>query len=295
MISVKQCGREDFPKSAMVACQGVKGAFSQVASDILFEDPQIMFMRTFDGVFRAVDSGLCTYGILPIENSNAGSVTDVYDLMREYHFYVVRSIKISIPHILLGNEAVGLDEISEIFTHEQAARQCSKFIERHPSIKLSMCENTAVAAQMVAESARTDIAAIASEKCIDLYNLVALERNIENNASNYTRFICISKECEIYGEPDRISLMLSTKHKAGALNEVMQKFADRGLNLVKLESRPIPGSDFEFMFYFDVEANINDREVHDLLMELEKESKYFAFLGNYNEVICTSESVPYMA
>ncbi|MCL2438040.1 MAG: prephenate dehydratase [Coriobacteriia bacterium] len=286
MISLKEYRKEEFPKSASVACQGVKGAFSQVAADILFEQPEIMNMRTFDGVFRAVDAGLCQYGILPIENSNAGSVTDVYDLMKEYNFYIVRSVKISISHTLLGNRQIPLEDIKEIYTHEQAARQCSAFIERHPHVELIMCANTATAAQLVAESGRTDVAAIASENCAELYGLTVLEKDIQNNANNYTRFICISKKCEVYGNPDRISLMLTTEHKSGSLYEVIKQFAHLQLNLIKLESRPIADTDFDFMFYFDVQASIDDEKVHDLLTRLNLCTKYLAFLGNYSEVTC---------
>ncbi|MCL2403267.1 MAG: prephenate dehydratase [Coriobacteriia bacterium] len=290
MINLKEYRKDEFPKSALIACQGVSGAFSQEAAHILFEDPKIMYMRTFDGVFRAVDAGLVQYGILPIENSNAGSVTDVYDLMKEYNFYITRSVKISIPHMLLGSEGASLEDIAEIYTHEQAARQCSSFIEKHPHINLVMCTNTAMAAQKVAESGRSDVAAIASENCAELYGLSILEKNIQNNRNNYTRFICISKKCEIYGNPDRISLMLTVEHKSGTLFEVIKQFADLGFNLVKLESRPIADTDFDFMFYFDVQANIDDAKVHDLLTRLNLCTKYLAFLGNYSEVDMSSTS-----
>jgi len=286
MINLKEYRKEEFPKSASVACQGVKGAYSQSAADILFEDSDIMYMRTFDGVFRAVDAGLCQYGILPIENSNAGSVTDVYDLMKAYNAYIVRSVKMSIVHTLLANEKVQLKDIKEIYTHEQAASQCSSFIEKHPHINLVMCANTATAAQMVAESGRTDIAAIASANCAELYDLVTLEQNVQNNSNNYTRFICISKKCEVYGSPDRISLMLTVEHKSGTLFEVIKQFADLDLNLVKLESRPLADTDFDFMFYFDVQANIDDAKVHELFTRLNLCTKYLAFLGNYNEIAC---------
>ena len=284
-ININDCRKTEFPQSAVVACQGVKGAFSQMAANTVFEQPDIMYMRTFDGVFRAVDKGLCRYGILPLENSNAGSVTSVYDLMKIYNFYIVRSVKISVSHRLLANKKIDVKNLKEIYTHEQAAAQCSKFIEENPHIKLKISDNTATAAQFVAESQRTDIAAIASENCAELYNLTVLSKNVQNNENNYTRFICISKKCEIYDNSDKISLMLSLAHKPGALYEVIRQFADLGINLTKLESRPIEGTDFEFMFYFDICANIENEDIYDLMIRLDESAAQFNFLGNYSETI----------
>jgi chorismate mutase/prephenate dehydratase len=243
-----------------------------------------MYMRTFDGVFRAVDKGLCQYGILPLENSNAGSVTAVYDLMKTHNFYISRSVKVPISHTLLANKKLNIESIKEIYTHEQAAAQCSKFIEENPHIKLNICGNTAAAAQLVAESGRDDIAAIASENCSELYNLVVSTKSVQNNKNNYTRFICISKQCEIYDGADKISLMLALEHKTGALYEIIRQFAELRLNLTKLESRPVPDTDFEFMFYFDFQANIENENVNNLLLELNGNTSKFVFLGNYMEI-----------
>ncbi|MDR0503619.1 MAG: prephenate dehydratase [Treponema sp.] len=284
MIDIKNCRKPDLQETANIACQGVEGAYSQIAANALFKQPDIMYMRTFDGVFRAVNNGLCRYGVLPLENSNAGSVTDVYDLMKMHKFFIVRSVKVPISHMLLQKTKTSVEKIKEIYTHEQAARQCSKFLEQNNHIKINLSANTAAAAQFVAESERTDIAAIASQNCIQLYNLTASSKNIQNNNNNYTRFICISKECEIFDNADRISLMLSLENKAGALYEILKQFAERHLNLIKLESRPITDTDFEFMFYFDVQANIENEEVHNLLLQLKDCTRQLVFLGNYSEI-----------
>ena len=276
--------KTEFPRFATVACQGAEGANSQTAASAIFENPDIMYMRTFDGVFRAVNSGLCRYGILPVENSSAGTVTDVYDLMREYKFYIVRSVKIPVPHALLAKKKIGIERITEIFTHEQAARQCGKFLEQNPHLKLNLYANTAAAARLVAESNRTDIAAIASESCAALYGLYVLAKNIQNYKRNYTRFVCISKECEIYDGADKISLMLSLEHKPGSLYEVIKEFAGLGLNLTKLESRPLADTDFEFMFYFDLQANIESLATASLITRLSQNTKHFLFLGNYEDL-----------
>ncbi len=275
---------EAFPKKAVVACQGVEGSYSQQACDALFSLPSIMFVGSFEGVFRAVDSGMCNYGILPIENSSYGSVTDVYDLMKRHNFHIARAIKLKVEHELLVNQGVKLADVKEIFSHEQAIGQCSEFLESLTGVKITPCENTAVAAKMISESGRTDAAAISSGRCATLYNLHCLKKNLQNNDNNYTRFICISKGMEIYPGSKKISLMISLSHSPGSLYRALSHFAALGLNLTKLQSRPVPGSNFEFMFYFDVEASVADTQVISLLSSLEQSCDQFTFLGNYDEV-----------
>jgi len=284
MINIKDSRKKELPETATIAIQGIEGSYSHLAANALFKEPVITNMRTFDGVFRAVDNGLCQYGILPIENSNAGSVTDVYELMKEYNFHIVRSAKEKISHALLQKTKTDISKIKEVYTHEQAARQCSKFFEQNPHIKLNIYEDTAAAARLIAESDRNDIAAIASIDCAELYNLAITARNIQNNDNNYTRFICISKKCEILDNANKISLMIALEHKPGALYEAIKQFAEAGLNLTKLESRPIADTVFEFMFYFDIDASVENNEVYNLLLQMEKNAKQFAFLGNYSEI-----------
>ena len=276
---------EIFPARSVVACQGVEGAYSQYACDKLFSMPSIMYFNRFQGVFQAVESGLCKYGILPIENSTAGSVNEVYDLMRKHRFYIVRSIKLRIDHNLLVKEGTKLGDIKEIISHQQALDQCSEFLKTLKDVKITVCENTAAAAKAVAESGRNDIAAISSKNCADLYGLHVLSDTIQNNDNNYTRFICISKKLEIYPGADKISMMFSITHKPGALYNVISRFSSLGLNLTKLESRPMPGKDFEFMFYFDLNANIREPKVLKLIGEFDDEFDKFTFLGSYSEII----------
>lgn len=276
---------EVFPARSVVACQGVEGAYSQYACDKLFSTPSIMYFNRFQGVFQAVESGLCRYGILPIENSTAGSVNEVYDLMRKHHFYIVRSIKLRIDHNLLVKKGTKLSDIKEIISHQQAIDQCSEFLKTLKDVKITVCENTAAAAKMVAESQRNDVAAISSRNCADLYGLSVLSDTVQNNDNNYTRFICISKKLEIYQGSDKISMMFSIAHKPGALYNVISRFSALGLNLTKLESRPMPGKDFEFMFYFDLNANIKEPKVLKLIGEFDDEFDKFTFLGSYTEII----------
>ncbi len=272
-----------FPKKAVVACQGVEGAYSQIVCDKLFSLPSIMYFNNFEGVFSAVEKGLCDYGILPIENSSYGSVNKVYDLMKKYKFYIAKSIKYRVNHSLLIKPNTDISKVKEIFSHEQAIGQSSEFLKQFPSAKITICENTALAAKTVAESDRCDVAALSSKDCAALYGLSVFKENVQDNDNNYTRFICISKELEIYPGADKISLMLTASHKPGALYELIAKFSALGLNLTKLESRPIPGTDFEFMFYFDMFASVYDEQVIKLLSSLSEESEHFTYLGSYTE------------
>ncbi len=272
-----------FPKNALVACQGAEGAYSQQACDVMFNMPGILYFSGFEGVFQAVEKGMCRYGVLPLENSLAGSVTDVYDLMKAHKFFIARSVKLRIEHRLLVAPGVKLSEIKEVVAHEQALRQCGRFLSGLKDVKLTPYANNATAARYVSESGRRDVAAIASARNAELYSLTPLEERIMDDGSNYTRFICISREMEVYPGANRISIMASLPHTPGSLYRTVARFAVEGLNLLKLESRPIPGRDFEFMFYFDFEGSVVDRDVKLLLSEL-SQSGGLTFLGNYSEV-----------
>ena len=275
-----------FPQRPTVACQGIEGAYSQIACDRLFKAPSILYFQTFDHVFKAVESGMCQYGILPIENSTAGSVKAVYDLMLRHNFYIVRSARLKVSHNLLAKHGVKKENIREVYSHEQAINQCAGYLAAWKGVMVTVVENTAVASQMVAQSERTDVAALSSRFCGELYGLDTLEENVQDHDNNYTRFICISKKPEIYPGADRTSLMMTLPHRPGSLYNVLAKFYALNLNLQKLESRPLPGREFEFMFYFDLEASVYAPEMEKLFRDLEGESEQLRYLGTYNEVIC---------
>lgn len=282
--SALKTAEDEFPQRATVACQGVDGAYSELAASKLFALPNVLFFRHFEGVFQAVEKGLCKYGVLPIENSSYGSVNEVYDLMKNHNFSIVRTIKMHVSHVLLAKDGATLSDIKEVYSHEQAIGQCSEFFRNNPDIKIKVCENTAIAAETVAKSADKSVAAISSANCAELYGLKVIKTGIQNSENNYTRFICISKEPEIYAGANKISVMLSLPHKPGSLYTVMSKFNSLGINLSKLESRPISGSDFEFMFYFDIDASVRNEKVLKLLSELDAEAEQFVFLGAYSEI-----------
>ncbi len=275
-----------FPQRARVACQGIEGAYSQIACDSIFKSPSIMYFKSFDNVFKAVESGMCQYGILPIENSTAGSVNTIYDLMLRHNFSIVRSARLKVSHNLLAKYGTMLSDVKEIFSHEQAINQCAAFLAGMKGVKVTVVENTAVAAKMVAESEDPGVAALSSRFCAEHYGLQTLQANVQDQDNNYTRFICISKKPEIYPGADRTSFMMIISHKPGSLYNVLSKFYALGINLRKLESRPLPGREFEFMFYFDIESSVYAPEMEKLFLDLESESEEFRYLGTYNEVIC---------
>jgi len=272
-----------FPKSAVVACQGTEGANSTTACERLFERPSIMYFNTFEGVFAAVDKGLCQYGVLPIENSLHGSVTDIYDLMNKYRFSIVQGVKLKINHVLLAKPGAKIGDIRKIYSHEQALGQCSDFLKGY-NIAIEACENTAMAAKMISEGDAMDVAAISSIQCAELYNLVVLSEDVQNSDNNYTKFICISKKLEIYPGARKISLMTTVSHRPGSLYQLIAKFAALGINMTKLESRVMPNKDSEAMFYFDFDLSVYDNDaVFNLFSQLESGNDKFVFLGCYSE------------
>ena len=274
-----------FPQAPMVACQGVEGAYAQIACEKIFKDPFIMYFKNFDGVFNAIEQGLCNYGVLPIENSTAGSVKKVYDLMIRHNFSIVRTFRLKVDHNLLALPSADIAGIKEIYSHEQAINQCSAFLATMPGVKVIPVENTAVAAQMVANSGRSDVAALSSRSCAELYGLTCLASSIQDKGNNYTRFICIAKNLEIYPGSDKTSIMMVLSHKPGALYKVLARLYTLGINVTKLESRPIPDRDFEFMFYFDLETSIYSEEFVQLMCELDDLCEEFKYLGSFSEVV----------
>ncbi len=272
-----------FPQTASVACQGVEGAYSQLACERLFKNPQIQYFRNFEGVFSAIEAGFCRYGILPIENSTAGSVKRVYDLMVKHDFSIVRSVRMKVDHCLLAKKGHG--EIREIFSHEQAIAQCAGFLKSLGNVKVTVCENTAVASQTVAQSDRNDVAALSSRMCAELYGLKIVKSAVQDEGNNHTRFLCITKDTEIYPGADKTSVMMILPHKPGALYKVLARLYALGINLLKLESRPLPERDFEFMFYLDLETSVYSAEFARLMSELGGICEEFKYLGSYSEVV----------
>ena len=246
---------------AQAACQGVAGAFSHKACLLAFDSPDIQFYPTFEEVFQAVSSGQRRYGVIPIENTLAGSVTDNYDLMLRYHLFIVGSVTVKIEHSLLTLPGGKLENLRRVYSHEQALHQCSDFFRANPQLTAAPYSNTAASAKFVAETGDPALAAIGSEQCAKMYGLQVLRQGIQNRRDNFTRFVVLARQPVQDPACGRISLVVRVQHKAGALYAALSRFAEQKINLLKLESRPIPDSPFEFLFYWDFAGNMAQEHV----------------------------------
>ncbi|MDE6708260.1 MAG: chorismate mutase [Oscillospiraceae bacterium] len=269
--------------SASVACQGTAGANAETAAKQIFgQDCKPQFFAGFADVFSAVQNGDVQFGVIPVENSTAGSVVQAYDLMDKYNFYINKTTVVEITNCLAVKSGTKLEQIKEIFSHPQALSQCSQFIANH-QFHANEYSNTATAAKMVAETDQP-FGAICSENCAELHGLEILQKSISDCVPNNTRFICISKELLLPEDANRISVMLKLPHEEGSLYRLLSKFLIGDMNLLKLESRPIKNGSFEVMFYLDFSGNIHESTVCALLSELSENLEYFKFLGNYSEI-----------
>lgn len=267
---------------ASIACQGVDGAYSGVTAGNLFPDSEIKYYKQFEDVFEAVNRGEARFGVIPVENSTAGSVHESYDLIMKYRFYVVGAYDLKIEHCLCAKKDTKYEDINDVYSHPQALSQCNSFLKNFDFTGINY-SNTAAAARYVAESSRNDIAVICSEKAAKQYNLKIIRKNIQNSSNNQTRFIVISKKLVIPDDANKISLIFSLAHKTGSLYRVLGRFSMAGLNLTKLESRPIEDGSFNYYFYTDILGNVRDESTLDLICALSDEMPEFEFLGNFNE------------
>ncbi len=267
---------------APIACQGVEGAYSGKAANALFPDSPVIFHRQFEDVFEAVNQNKARYGIIPVENSTAGSVHESYDLIMKYRFYVVGAYDLKIDHCLCAKPDTKYEDITDVYSHPQALSQCNNFLKNFGFTGINY-SNTAAAAKHVSESDKNTIAAICSESAAKKYGLTVLKKGIQNVSNNTTRFIVISKELVIDDDAEKISLIFSAPHRAGSLYRVLGRFSMTGLNLTKLESRPVANGKFDYYFYVDILGSVRDESTLDLLCALCDELPEFTFLGNYHE------------
>lgn len=270
------------PKDFVLACPGVAGSFSHEAALRLFPGSQPVFYPVFEDVFAAIDRDEAQFGVIPVENSSAGSVTDVYDLLLRYRFSVVGAAHLPVRHFLCACQNASLSTVRQVYSHPQALSQCTDKLKEYrlEPIKYS---NTAAAAEMAAQKNDPSIAVICSEAAAQEYGLKVLEENIQNSATNQTRFVAVSKQLLIPENADKISLCFSLNHTTGSLYSVLGRFAMLGLNLTKIESRPMPDRNFEYFFYLDFTGSVRDEKVLALLCALSDELPSFSFLGNYLE------------
>ncbi len=263
-----------------IICQGVPGAYSHGAAKRLFPDAVPAFLPGFCDVFEAVRDGKGDYGVVPVENSDAGSVSEVYDLIMRHRMYIVGAADIPIRHCLC--RATGTGPVRRVISKQEALAQCSAYLERS-GIAGEAFSNTAAAAKYVAENRPEGLGAICSAEAAAAYGLETVAADIQNTDNNCTRFVVIAREAVLPDDADKISLCFSLPHTTGSLYRTLERFALNGLNLTKIESRPIPGRNFEYDFYLDFTGNIHDAPTRALICALSDEMPRFSFLGNYRE------------
>lgn len=267
-----------------VACYGQVGAFTHIAlTNFEGENINPVFCNTFEDVFKAVQSNQTEFGFVPVENSSAGSVDEVYNLILKYKLYIAGAVAMPITHNLLGIKGATLSDIKTVYSHRQAIAQCKDFLEKN-SIASKEYQSTAASAKLVCELNDKSVGAIGSLACADENNLEVIKPSIQEFSNNQTRFIVLSKHPVIPPDSNKISVVFTLAHTAGSLQKILTRFSLHGLNLTKLESRPGKNGDFETQFYLDFLGNVADAKTLSLLSALYSELGEFAFLGNYKEI-----------
>ncbi|RKY78750.1 prephenate dehydratase [candidate division KSB1 bacterium] len=267
----------------IVSFQGEKGAFSHLAAVNYWgnnNEPELLPKKEFKDVFDSVSKGFADYGILPIENSLTGSIHQNMDLFLDYNLYIVGEYILRIEHHLLANKNTETGSIKKVLSHPQGLLQCSEYLDTLKNTELSAVYDTAGAAKIVKEKNDFSYAAIAGIQAAREYGLKILEKNIENNHNNFTKFIIISRE-PAEKEGGKSSIIFSTKNVPGALFKCLAVFSLRDINLLKIESRPIIGKPWSYLFYLDFEGNINDDKCRKALNHLEELTEFIKFLGSY--------------
>jgi len=270
-------------KGKTILCQGTEGAYSHKAALQFMEQNgsgNIGFKATWQDVFDSVDAGDADFGVLPVENSSAGSVYDVYSMILKYRLHIVGVVAVKISHCLAS---AGSGKIMKVISHPQALAQCSLYISGK-GFATEEFSNTAMAAKYVKEMNDPSLAAICSEDAAKEYGLKIIEKDVQDMSYNTTRFVLLSKGPILQEDANKIGLCFSLPHTSGSLYSILERFAINGLNLTKIESRPIPGSNFDYQFYLDFTGNIHDEGTLDLIRILSDELPEFSFLGNYKEV-----------
>jgi chorismate mutase/prephenate dehydratase len=266
-----------------IACQGVKGSYSSLAGRKMFKNADILCCAKFADVFDAVERGDAELGVLPVENSWAGSVHEVYDLLMDRKFYITAAADAAISHNLIGTPDADIGCIKRVMSHEQALRQCAAFINEIGAEPV-VCSNTAVGVSQVAKLGDRHIAAIGSADAAHRYGMKILKSDIASADKNVTRFVAVSKQFCASENADKISMVFSLPHKPGTLYSVFSRFAAAGLNMSKIESRPIKNRNFEYLFYVDLIGRLINGDTVNIIRSLEEELDEFTLLGNYEEI-----------
>ena len=264
-----------------IVYQGVEGAYSHIVTQTLFPDADTENVNTFEDAINSVLNGEASYCVVPIENSSAGIVTDIFDLLLKKDVVIVAEYDLHISHCLLGIKGAKFSDIKRIYSHPQALMQCASYLKEHPEWRQISLLNTAVSAKKVKDEGNIEQAAIASELSAKLYGLDILDMGINRNSNNTTRFVVLSKEKIFSKGSNKLSLILELPHEKGMLYNILGIFVLNGLNLLKIESRPIPEKTFEYRFFIDIEANLNLENVSNVLETLKNKVPFLKILGNY--------------
>lgn len=269
-------------EGARVVYQGVEGAYSHAATLQYFgKDVDAYHVEQFEDAMQEVRDGRADYAVLPIENSSAGAVTDNYDLLVQYDNYIVAETFVAASHALLGTPDAELSDIRTVFSHPQALMQSSVFLGAHRDWKQISLENTAVSAKKVIQEGDKSQAAVASETAGRLYGLKVLQTAIQNNKSNTTRFMILSKDAVYRRDAGKVTISFELAHKSGTLYSILGNFIYNGVNMRKIESRPIPGRSWEYRFFIDIEGNLDDAGIRNALKGIAEEAQNMRILGNY--------------
>ncbi|MBO7355834.1 MAG: bifunctional chorismate mutase/prephenate dehydratase [Lachnospiraceae bacterium] len=267
--------------SPRVVFQGDEGAYSQIAMKRYFgDDVSSIHVPTFRSAMMAISEGSADYAVLPIENTTAGIVNEIYDLLAEYENYIVAEQVIRIEHCLMGVKGADISDISTVFSHPQSLMQSSRFLGEHDWKLISM-PNNAFAARKVADEGDKSQAAIASELAAEVYGLDILEKGVNSAENNSTRFIIVTGQKVYREDAGKISICFEVPHESGSLYNCLGHFIFNGLNISKIESRPIEGRTWEYRFFLDFDGNLSDPSVRCALTGLREEARYLRVLGNY--------------
>ena len=264
--------------------QGVAGAYAEEAAALFFgENGRRSAAATWRDLFELLLAGEADYIVVPIENNSTGSINAVYDLLAEYGAYVVGEQVVKVDHCLSVLPGTAPEEITDVYSHEQGFFQSEDYLARHSDWNRNAVLNTAAAARLVAGSGDRSKAAICSRRAAQLYGLEVLEEGINTSKDNDTRFFIVAKKIEIRAGSDKISLMFTLNHEPGTLNHILGILAAHQMNMLRLESRPMPGKGWEYRFFVDVEGNLRNEELNSVLFEILENTLTLRILGNYKK------------
>lgn len=274
--------KREITKESKIGFQGVRGSFTEEALLKYFsEENESIAYEEFEDVFKAIKDGEIDYGILPVENSSTGGISEVHDLLAEYGFHIAGEVSIKIEQHLMGIEGATLETIDEVYSHNQGFAQSSKFLKEYDHLKLIAFHNTATSAKLVADLKDDRKAAIGSKRASEIYGLKILRNSINDEEDNHTRFIIISKELLKEEDANKISVVFSLEDKPGTLSRLLRNFSENNLNMIRIESRPTKNKNWKYYLYVDFEGSLENKEVVKALQLIKESSEYFNILGWY--------------